>query len=397
MTSHDPSLRVRRTTADDRTLLWEWANDPGVRGAAFRSQPIAWDEHCAWFERTLRDPRCHHYVVMDATGTPVGQVRFDIDDGGRAEVDVSVARGERGKRYAAPALRLACDEVTRSVSPRAIVAHVKPENVASLRAFARAGFDVVDHESIQGQDAVRLERRAPAGTQSVTARYVVAAAHAWNRQVFETVVSKYPGDWTFVDRAEALTPAWLASIEPRYVFFMHWSHRVPDDIVNGYECIGFHMTDLPYGRGGSPLQNLIVRGHRTTKLSAFRLTDALDAGPIYAKEDLSLDGSAQEIYGRAATLAARMIGRIVRERIEPVPQTGEPVIFKRRTPAQSRIGDGVDLETLYDLIRMLDADGYPRAFLEHGGLRFQFSGARLADGELMASVTIQPIPKDADA
>ena len=28
------------------------------------------------------------------------------------------------------------------------------------------------------------------------------------------------------------------------------------------------MTDLPYGRGGSPLQNLIIRGFESTKISA---------------------------------------------------------------------------------------------------------------------------------
>jgi len=32
------------------------------------------------------------------------------------------------------------------------------------------------------------------------------------------------------------------------------------EIFENYEIILFHMTDLPYGRGGSPLQNLIVRG-----------------------------------------------------------------------------------------------------------------------------------------
>ncbi len=26
-----------------------------------------------------------------------------------------------------------------------------------------------------------------------------------------------------------------------------------------FECVCFHMTDVPYGRGGSPLQNLIIR------------------------------------------------------------------------------------------------------------------------------------------
>ena len=54
-------------------------------------------------------------------------------------------------------------------------------------------------------------------------------------------------------------------------FFVHWSRRVPDHWLPRYECACFHMTDVPFGRGGSPLQNLIERGHRETQLSASRM------------------------------------------------------------------------------------------------------------------------------
>ena len=56
------------------------------------------------------------------------------------------------------------------------------------------------------------------------------------------------------------------------------------------------MTDLPFGRGGSPLQNLITRGISKTKISALRCNEEIDAGPIYLKRPLSLHGSAEEIY-----------------------------------------------------------------------------------------------------
>ena len=64
----------------------------------------------------------------------------------------------------------------------------------------------------------------------------------------------------------------------------------------------FHITDLPYGRGGSPLQNLIERGYSSTKLTALRCTADLDAGPIYSQEVLNLAGTAEEIFLRADAL-----------------------------------------------------------------------------------------------
>ena len=44
------------------------------------------------------------------------------------------------------------------------------------------------------------------------------------------------------------------------------------------------MTDLPFGRGGSPLQNLIVRGFEETMTSAIKVTKGIDTGDIYLKE-----------------------------------------------------------------------------------------------------------------
>jgi len=56
------------------------------------------------------------------------------------------------------------------------------------------------------------------------------------------------------------------------------------------------MTDLPLGRGGSPLQNLIERGIEKTKISALKVEDGVDTGDIFIKEPLNLKGTAEEIF-----------------------------------------------------------------------------------------------------
>jgi methionyl-tRNA formyltransferase len=225
-------------------------------------------------------------------------------------------------------------------------------------------------------------------------RYVVAGNRPWSQRTFDTTIRSFPGDWTFVANANELTAARLLEIRPRYVFFLQWSHRVPQEIASQYECVGFHMTDLPFGRGGSPLQNLIVNGHRHTKLTAFRLDEGIDTGPIYMKRDLSLHGRAEEIFARASTVAAEMIQEIIAQEPAPVPQSGEPTTFARRKPEQSRIPDGLDAGALFDFIRMLDADGYPHAFIEAGGMRYEFRQPSLTDGKVEAHVTIMPSGAD---
>jgi len=221
--------------------------------------------------------------------------------------------------------------------------------------------------------------------------YLVAGSRPWSRNAYDVALSKLPGRWHFVDAKEQLTADFVRTLNPRFIFFLHWSWIVPADLIDNYECVCFHMTDVPYGRGGSPLQNLILLGQRTTKLTALRMTAEVDAGPVYLKEDLNLDGSAEEIYFRANLLAAKMSERLIREQRQPVPQSGEPVLFKRRRPKDSQLPSVRSLSQLYDFIRMLDAEGYPRAFYEHDGFRYEFGSATLDGGKLKTQVTIKPI------
>lgn len=220
--------------------------------------------------------------------------------------------------------------------------------------------------------------------------YLVAGSRSWNREVFDRQIRGLPGHWVFVDRPEALTPRHISDLDPRYLFFLHWSTKVSREITQRYECVNFHMTDVPFGRGRSPLQSLIARGHTSTMLTALRMTDELDAGPVYIKRPLSLEGRAEEIYVRATYLAAEVIEPIIRDEPEPRPQEGEVVVFERRRPEQSEIGCPGSLDELYDFIRMLDADGYPRAFLVHRGYRYEFRRPGLHGERLGAPVVITP-------
>ena len=232
-------------------------------------------------------------------------------------------------------------------------------------------------------------------SRAVENTYLVAGYKSWNRRIFEEVISQYPGQWHFMGEREKLTLDEVNLINPRYIFFLHWSWKVPDEIIEKYECVCFHMTDVPYGRGGSPLQNLILRGHQHTKLTALRMVEELDAGPVSLKEDLHIgSGSAEEIYIRTSYQAAEMMKRIISEELVPVPQEGEVTVFQRRRPEESEIPDLDGLLQLYDFIRMLDAEGYPKAFMEWKGFRFEFSKAVLDDGRIVADVLITKPNRD---
>ena len=219
--------------------------------------------------------------------------------------------------------------------------------------------------------------------------YVVATIKPWNIQIYNEVIKTYPGKWHLITEPQDLTADKIRTLGPKYIFFPHWSHIVPDEILNLSECVCFHETDLPYGRGGSPLQNLIAHGHRETVVTALKMTNEIDAGPIYVKRPLSLEGLAEEIFIRASRIVAEMISLIITENPEPKEQLGEPTIFSRRTPAESKIPiETNELLKLFDHIRMLDANGYPKAYFDFGVFRCEISRPALKSENILADIRI---------
>jgi len=220
-------------------------------------------------------------------------------------------------------------------------------------------------------------------------RCVIACGKLWVADVAERVARASGWSCELVTTRDGLNVAALEKIKPEVIFFPHWSWKIPPEIFERWECVIFHMTDLPYGRGGSPLQNLIVRGHRQTSITALRCVQEMDAGPVYMKRPLSLQGSAQDIYVQTTFIIESMMSEMLVARPQPQPQEGDPVCFNRRRPEDGDISPLSDVSEVYDYIRMLDAEGYPPAFIETEHLHLSFSRAQYRGERILADVVIQ--------
>lgn len=222
--------------------------------------------------------------------------------------------------------------------------------------------------------------------------FAIASQRRWNTHLAARLTAATGTAFTEIRAVDELSLVNLTRLGVTRVFLPHWSHIIPRDVFEGVECIVFHMTDLPFGRGGSPLQNLIVRGITDTQVSALRCVADLDAGPVYLKRPLSLHGSAEEIFLRADRIIETMITDIIRDDPQPVAQHGEVVTFRRRRPDDGDWSACATMEQVFDRIRMLDADGYPSAFVDVGEFRLLFSRASLRSDAVLADVRIVPRP-----
>ena len=225
-------------------------------------------------------------------------------------------------------------------------------------------------------------------------RILFATIKSWNYEEYHRFVKEHPKwECKIIYRTVDLVAEVVDDFNPRFIFVPHWSWIIPKEIWSKYECVVFHATDLPFGRGGSPIQNLIARGMTETKISALKVDGGIDTGPVYMKRDLKLYGSAQDIFRRASKIIFRdMIPEIIVNTPIPVSQEGEVVTFERRTHEQGSMKDLSTVSQVYDYIRMLDAEGYPNPFLETDNFSIEFDTNDdyfYGDGILSAGVIIR--------
>ena len=160
----------------------------------------------------------------------------------------------------------------------------------------------------------------------------------------------------------------IREYNPTYILFYGWSDIIDEKIINDFECIMLHPSPLPKYRGGSPIQNQIIRGEKDSAVTLFIMDSGIDTGDIIAQEYLSLDGNLNEIFDEIISIGFMLTKDIFENGFERIKQdNSKATYYKRRTPEMSEITleDLSDLDSnyLYNKIRMLQ-DPYPNAFIK---------------------------------
>jgi RimJ/RimL family protein N-acetyltransferase len=130
-------LILRPAVATDSHLIWEWRNDENTRTMSNDTAVVPWETHVSWFERALQNPNRRNFIA-EKNGEPLAVLRLDIT-GATVEISINVGPLVRGQGVGTTVLR-ACDELARSHGISNIVAHVKPNNTASVKCFLRAAY-----------------------------------------------------------------------------------------------------------------------------------------------------------------------------------------------------------------------------------------------------------------
>jgi methionyl-tRNA formyltransferase len=167
---------------------------------------------------------------------------------------------------------------------------------------------------------------------------------------------------------------------------------ISKEVFDEYFCVGFHTGNLPNDRGGSPIQNKIINGEYITKVSAFRISEEIDSGEIYADKLIDLsNGTIKDILHQISQKIADMVREIAIEVPLGKQQTEGIIRFSRINEESSSLNlDNLDLRQIYDRIRMVDGYEYPKAYIEFETYYLILFDAHLYDDKLTGRCEIIP-------
>ena len=139
-------LYLRKATENDVDILFKWANDEVVRKNSFSTEKIKYVDHLAWFDKLLKDSNRMQFILEqndDDQINLIGQIRISLEENGtQAEIGYSVDSSYRGMGYGKQMLRMAATQLQRDYPKISrLIAKVKPNNVASYKAFIDTGFE----------------------------------------------------------------------------------------------------------------------------------------------------------------------------------------------------------------------------------------------------------------
>ncbi len=134
-----------------------------------------------------------------------------------------------------------------------------------------------------------------------------------------------------------------------------------------------HASDLPKGKGWSPMTWQILEGKNEIPLTLFEANEKCDAGCIYLQETIELDGTElmkdwqRKLALKTVTLCTRFIEKY--DSMKGKEQKGIESFYRKRKPVDSRLDIDKTIKEQFNLLRTVDNENYP-AFFEIAGQKY---------------------------
>lgn len=146
--------------------------------------------------------------------------------------------------------------------------------------------------------------------------------------------------------------------------------RIFDQLYLNKHNLVIHESDLPKGRGMSPLTWQILNNINAIPICLLEASEKIDEGNIYYRDYLEFEG--HELFDELKALQGKktieLVLKFINEypNIEPIEQFGQASYYTRRRPKDSKLDISQSIENQFNLLRCVDNNEYPAFFLHKG-------------------------------
>src|SRR5690554_957396 len=143
------SHRLRKATKEDVKTTYQWASNREIRRFSFNQKEIDWESHEDWFYKKINEEDCEYYILLEKE-TPIGSIRFDVQNKEAATVNYLIEPRFHGKGFGKLIVVLGLEKLKIS-RPEviAVCGLVLNKNLPSLKIFSALDFSVEHRGSDQ--------------------------------------------------------------------------------------------------------------------------------------------------------------------------------------------------------------------------------------------------------
>ena len=154
-----------------------------------------------------------------------------------------------------------------------------------------------------------------------------------------------------------------------FCFYLSCGQIVPAIILAQFRHnLVVHESDLPRGKGWSPLTWQILEGKNRIPATLFEAAEKVDSGVLYAQDWMEFEG--HELINELREAQAKVTIKLCKRFVEGYPQIlckaheqeGEESFYPRRCETDSELDPLQSLAAQFDQLRAVDNQRYPAFF-----------------------------------
>ena len=175
------------------------------------------------------------------------------------------------------------------------------------------------------------------------------------------------------------------NVKVDFTFFLSCQKKIKEDYLrlSDNNCV-IHESDLPNGRGWSPLTHQILEGKNNIKISLIKVSSKFDSGDICLQKEMKFGGYelVEELRQIQFNHSLKLILEYLSDykNISCRKQTGEPTYYKRRYKSDSELDISKSITDQFNLLRIVDNKRYP-AFFNINGKKYLIKIYNMDDSE----------------